>query len=161
MRNIGRHIIHASASPNSMDIGAKEIRQWHTKGNGWSDLGYHIIIRRDGALEWGRPFHKIGSHVQGHNADSIGTCLVGSGLKLSDFTPQQLATLRCVDMELRFRYPKITTHGHREYANKRCPGFNMSEMDWSVDEAEINTWDTIRRQFDEKYPKDNLTEEEK
>ena len=37
-----------------MDIGAEKIKEWHTKGNGWSDIGYHWVIRRDGTLDKGR-----------------------------------------------------------------------------------------------------------
>ena len=155
MRAITRHIIHASASPNSMDIGAKEIRTWHLQ-RGFNDIGYHIVVRRDGKLEWGRPFHKIGAHVAGHNSDSLGSCLVGSGLKISDFTPEQMSTLRCVDMELRFRFPDITTHGHREYANKSCPGFDMKEMAWTVESADINNWEYVREFFEGKYPKNTM-----
>lgn len=158
MREIKRHIIHASASPNTMDIGAKEIRRWHLE-RGFNDIGYHIVIRRDGTIEWGRPFHKIGAHVEGQNKDSIGTCLVGQGLHLTDFTPEQLSTLRCVDMELRFRFPTLTTHGHREYANKSCPGFNMSEMAWTIEAADINTWEKVRSVFELKYPKEQGGEE--
>lgn len=127
MRTIRRHIIHASATPNDRDVTAKDIDLWH-KQRGWSGIGYHNVIRRDGTLEMGRPIAKAGAHVAGHNADSIGTCLIGAGLALSDFTPEQLATLKRVYDDLSTHFPGITLHGHREYSNKSCPGFDIPEL---------------------------------
>lgn len=66
MRKIDRIVIHCSASPDNRDIGAEEIRQWH-KSQGWKDIGYHWVIRRDGTIEQGRKEFDIGSHVKGFN----------------------------------------------------------------------------------------------
>ena len=76
MRKINWLVIHTAATRPSMDIGVKEIRQWH-KAKGWSDIGYHYVIRRDGRVEKGRPESRVGAHVAGYNRDSIGICLVG------------------------------------------------------------------------------------
>ncbi len=46
-------VVHCAATPPSMNIGAAEIRKWHTD-KGWSDIGYHYVIRRDGTQEEGR-----------------------------------------------------------------------------------------------------------
>jgi N-acetylmuramoyl-L-alanine amidase len=127
MRKIERHIIHASASPNNRDIGVKEIASWH-KERGFNNIGYHYVIRRDGAIETGRPLEQVGAHVQGQNKGSIGTCLVGAGLSINDFTSFQLDALKRLHEEICIRFPNITLHGHREYANKSCPGFNIREL---------------------------------
>lgn len=130
VRKITRHIVHASASPNKLDIGVKEIDQWH-KQRGWKGCGYHFVIRRNGIVETGRPVEQVGAHVTGHNADTIGTCLVGAGTSLDDFTSAQKAALRHLDAALKKRFPGITTHGHREYANKLCPGFDIKDFSWN------------------------------
>lgn len=128
MRTIRRHIIHASATPNERDVDVTDIRRWHT-AKGWKDVGYHFVIRRNGVLENGRPVAEVGAHVQGHNSDSIGTCLVGAGVSLSDFTPAQLKTLKELHQRLAIQYPGITLHGHREFTqSKTCPGFNILEL---------------------------------
>jgi N-acetyl-anhydromuramyl-L-alanine amidase AmpD len=129
MRKINRLIIHTSASPNSLDVGVKEIREWHLQ-KGWKDIGYHFVIRRNGVLEKGRPIEQVGAHVAGHNADSIGICLVGEGTSLDYVTSAQAATLRRVVGDLKVLYPKATIHGHREYANKLCPGFDIKDFPW-------------------------------
>lgn len=132
MRDIKKIIIHCAATRPSMDVGVKEIRDWHIKGNGWSDIGYHGIIRRDGTLESGRPMDQPGAHTSGHNANSIGICLVG-GVKEdgktpeANFTPEQWATLKRVVLDLRKQFPGATIHGHSEFAQKACPSFNVQQ----------------------------------
>ena len=112
-----------------MDIGAEEIRRWHVDGNGWNDIGYHGVIRRDGVLESGRPLSVAGAHTSGHNADSVGVCLVG-GVKEdgktpeNNFTQAQWDALERVVRDLVRRFPGTTVHGHNEFAAKACPCFD-------------------------------------
>jgi len=49
----------------------------HQRGRGWTDVGYHYVIKRDGTLEAGRPLDVIGSDVKGLNNVSWGICLIG------------------------------------------------------------------------------------
>ena len=60
MRKINLIVIHCSDTYARMDIGVNEIRQWHLQ-RGFNDIGYHYVIRRDGAIEQGRPIEKPGS----------------------------------------------------------------------------------------------------
>ena len=136
MRRIDKIIIHCAATRPSTDVGVKEIREWHTlpkpRGNGWSDIGYHGVIRRDGTLESGRPMDQAGAHTSGHNANSIGICLVG-GVKEdgktpeANFTPEQWVTLERVVKDLVKKYPGATVHGHNEFAAKACPSFDVKK----------------------------------
>jgi len=129
MRDINQIVIHCSDTPAGMDIGAKEIREWHTapppKGNGWKDIGYHWVIRRDGSLEKGRPEDEVGAHVAGHNANSIGVCMVGGGHGVCNFTWQQWERLKTlIDRLLQF-YPNAAICGHRDLnPEKACPSFD-------------------------------------
>jgi len=142
MREINRIIVHCSATPPSMDIGADEIRDWHTKprpgGRGWRDIGYHFVIRRDGTREPGRDldkdgdiFEEVGAHARGHNTDSIGICLVGgidgAGKSEANFTFMQYITLSTIISEIRNFHGDIEVLGHRdlEGVNKDCPCFNV------------------------------------
>lgn len=132
MRKIDMLIVHCSATPPAMDIGAKEIREWHIKGNGWKDIGYHFIIRRDGRIEDGRPVAQAGAHVAGKNAHSIGVCLVGgvdtAKRPEANFTTAQWSALARLMRTLKAQHPKATIHGHNEFAAKACPSFNV--QDW-------------------------------
>lgn len=127
-------VVHCSATRPSMDVGAADIRKWH-KAQGWEDVGYHWVIRRNGKLEKGRAENLVGSHVKGYNHNSVGVCLVG-GVKQDDFTkpennftPEQFATLRKLLGELEIRYPQATIQGHRDFpkVGKACPSFSVKE----------------------------------
>ena len=69
-------VIHHSAS--SPDTSVETIRDWHTKGNGWADIGYHYFLEPYGIEKKGRPDSVVGAHVAWHNHDSIGICLAGN-----------------------------------------------------------------------------------
>ena len=137
-REIRRLIIHCAATKPQADIGASEIRRWHVEGRRWSDIGYHGVIRRNGALEAGRPIHRIGAHVLGQNRDSIGLCLVGGyGSSADDefeanFTPYQRVTLSgLIRAAQGFG---LSVHGHNEFAAKACPGFRVDAFLRSLSE---------------------------
>ena len=129
-------VIHCSATKPSMDIGADTIRKWHVEGNGWSDIGYHKVIKRNGAVENGRPLMAMGAHVKGKNAISIGICMVGGsdvdGKAEDNFTEAQWGSLRVVCSEMRRIFPGVTFHGHNEFANKACPSFDVQS--WATKE---------------------------
>lgn len=138
MRKITFGIIHCAATPPGMDIGAVEIRRWHVEDNGWADIGYHYVIRRSGAVEFGRDtdqdgdiWEEIGAHVAGHNADSLGICLVGGkDSRATDrfeqhFTHQQHLALSALMHGIQGALPGIRWMGHNQLAAKACPGFQV------------------------------------
>lgn len=120
--------VHCSATKPSMGIGVREIRQWH-KEQGWLDVGYHFIIRRDGTVEVGRPVSVVGSHVQGWNEKSVGVCLVGGiddkGKHSANFTPQQMNQLSTLLEDLTGMYPEADIKAHHDVAPKACPSFDL------------------------------------
>lgn len=126
-------VVHCAATPPTADIGAKEIRKWHTD-KGWQDIGYALVIRRSGTVEAGRPLDKVGSHVLGRNSDSIGVCLVGGidakGKSEVNYTPGQWAALRTTIKFLLAMYPGAQVTGHRDVIRpgdppKDCPCFDV------------------------------------
>lgn len=124
-------VIHCSATRPNLDIGVAEIRQWH-RDQGWTDIGYHYVIRRSGIVETGRPWADVGAHVQGYNAVSVGVCLAGgvnaSGSPEDNFTPEQWRSLKELVLKLKTKYPEAHVQGHRDFPNvkKACPSFNVS-----------------------------------
>lgn len=124
-------VVHCSATRPSLDVGVKEIRQWH-KNQGWEDIGYHYVIRRDGRVEKGRAENLVGSHVAGFNATSVGVCMVG-GVSQKDytvaennFTKEQFASLKTLLKTLSEKYPGAKVLGHRDFprVSKACPSFD-------------------------------------
>ena len=131
MRKIEKIIIHCSATPEGKDYTVAQIRDWHVRGNGWSDIGYHFVIDRYGVVHKGRPVEKIGAHTKGQNARSIGICLIG-GMDAENKRPKDTRTLAqrvaLVNLvkELKATYGEnVTVHGHNEFAAKACPSFNV------------------------------------
>lgn len=131
MRTINEIIVHCSASPEGLNVTAADIRRWHTAGNGWSDIGYHFVVRIDGTVEPGRPLAQPGAHCRGHNARSVGICYVGGlgadGRTPKDTrTPAQRAALLSLLRELKQQFPAAAIHGHRDFAAKACPSFDAT-----------------------------------
>lgn len=135
---ISRLIVHCSATSAAADIDAETIRKWHVEGNGWSDIGYNYVIKRDGTLENGRDRDgdgdvedEVGAHARGFNRGSIGVCLVGgvdeTGKAEANFTFKQYATLYSLCLNMHEKYPGIIICGHRDLPNisKDCPSFNV------------------------------------
>lgn len=126
-----RVILHCSATRPNSGVNASTIREWHLS-RGWQDIGYHFVILEDGTLERGRHLHLQGSHVQGHNADTVGICYVGGlgadGKPKDTMTKAQQDTFVGLWRALRLVYgDQLTLHGHNEYANKACPSFNVKK----------------------------------
>lgn len=120
--------VHCSATRPEQDIGVDTIRMWH-KQQGWLDVGYHFIIKRDGTVEEGRPVDVVGSHVKGWNSTSVGVCLVGGinakGAFDANFTPAQMSALRNKLAELKALYPQADIKAHHDVAPKACPSFDL------------------------------------
>lgn len=138
MREIDEIIIHATATNPSwmadkpVDDVVAEIRRWHVEERKWSDIGYHVVIHRDGAVGYGRPVERTGAHVGGRNKTTIGVSLVGGRGGIADgefsdnFTPEQEASLRQLIEDYKKKFPSITkVSGHNEYASKACPCFSV------------------------------------
>lgn len=114
-------VVHCSDTPDDRDIGAEEIHRWHRE-RGWDGIGYHDVIRRNGAIERGRPPYWQGAHVKGYNHRSVGVCLVGR----DRFSEYQMSALRALIYEYLIQYPSIKLVGHCDLDDsKTCPNFDV------------------------------------
>jgi len=143
MRKITDIVIHCSATKEGVDIDAAELEKWHKK-RGFKKIGYHYVVKLDGAVEEGRKEEEIGAHVEGHNATSIGVCYVGgldaNGKPNDTRTNSQKQSLESLLRDIRRRFPKATIRGHRDFSKdldkdgvvekhewmKSCPSFNAN-----------------------------------
>lgn len=118
-------IVHHTAS--TADLTAADVHRIHQQ-NGWSGIGYHLFIRKDGLIETGRPLEDVGAHTYGYNKDTIGVCLSGnfnveypSDAQLESAT--RLIGLLCQIYSLN---PDAgTVYGHRDFNATACPGDNL------------------------------------
>ena len=136
-RIINELIVHCSATPEGKDYSVEDIRADHRK-QGWSDIGYHYVIYRDGTVHTGRDVDLVGAHCAkgGHNQHSIGICYIGGVenkpnipyhlLKAKDTrTSEQKAALLSLLFDLKKLYPQAKIYGHKDFdSSKECPSFN-------------------------------------
>lgn len=151
-RRIDYIVVHCTASPEGQDMTVEDIRKIH-KANGWSDIGYHLVIYRDGTIHLGRDVDISGAHVSGYNPHSIGVVYVGGlendpkkaykDLKPKDTrTEAQKTALLSLLMDLRRLYPDAIIQGHRDFSPdlnhngiiepkewiKACPSFDAKRV---------------------------------
>jgi N-acetylmuramoyl-L-alanine amidase len=133
-RKITYIVVHSTATPEGKDYTVADIRKMH-KANGWSDIGYHYVIYRDGTLHEGRDVNISGGHARGYNSNSIGIVYIGGTsatekdkqghLKAKDTrTHEQKATLLRLLKDLRKLYPNAKIVGHRDLNATACPSFD-------------------------------------
>ena len=128
MRVITLIIIHCSATPEGKTLSAEDCRRDHMHHRGFSDIGYHYYVTRDGTIHRGRDDAKVGAHCQGHNAHSIGVCYEGGltvdGHPADTRTLLQRGSLLALLRELKKQYPLAFIVGHHDLTpQKSCPCF--------------------------------------
>lgn len=128
-RNIHTLFVHSTATKRARKVTRKDLYQWHVKERGWSDIGYHGMIHRDGTFQSLRSIDKDGAHAYRHNRNTIGVVMVG-GLSDShspeaNFTRAQFRTLKKVIAEQQGYYEGLKIKGHRDVGNTACPSFDV------------------------------------
>lgn len=130
MRKIKEIIIHCTATKEGEDVTVASIDAYH-RSKGWDGIGYHWVVYRDGSVHKGREESKVGAHCKGHNSISIGVCYVGGldseGEPKDTRTAEQKVAMKTLIATLKKRYPQASVNGHREFANKDCPCFDVKE----------------------------------
>jgi len=142
---IKRIVVHCTATREGQDVSAATIKGWHLK-QGWSDIGYHYVVRLDGRVEKGRPDTAVGSHVKGWNKGSIAIVYVGGldndGKAKDTRTPAQKKALKEIITRMRALHKNAPVMGHRDLSPdkdgdgvvekhewlKECPCFDV--RDW-------------------------------
>lgn len=122
-RAVSRVFIHCSASDHAHHDDVSVIKDWHVRGRGWSDVGYHYFITKAGVVQAGRPLEQVPAAQSSHNTGTIAICL--HGLEERNFTQAQFKALRNLCSEINEAYDgNVTFHGHNEVAAKACPVFD-------------------------------------
>ena len=122
-------VVHCTATRLSQRVSVEDIDRWH-KAQGWSGIGYHWYVDRDGHIFPGRSEREAGAHVIGYNHCSIGICYEGGldeqGNSADTRTPAQKAALLFIIKDLKQSYPNAIVLGHRDFpgVHKDCPCFD-------------------------------------
>lgn len=108
---------HAAA----VTCSAQQVDGWH-KSNGWSGIGYHYFVRKDGSVYRGRPEWALGAHVSGMNNCSLGICAEGDYDKERTMPDAQKSAIIILIKDVKSRYPNAKVVGHRDIGSSDCPG---------------------------------------
>lgn len=131
-------VIHCSATPESHAVTTAEITRWH-RNRHLRTIGFHYVIERGGNVELGRPLEKVGAHTPGHDANSVGICLVGGANEWDkpedNFTGSQKKSLKSLVYSLKCLYPEADVVSHRDLPKPlgatpwscHCPSFDVQE----------------------------------
>lgn len=145
MRKINYIVVHCSATREDRPFGIEELRKEYLR-RGFSDIGYHYYICRDGTVPPTRFIALASAHVKGYNKYSIGICYEGgldSEARPADTrTPLQCSAMRLLVAQLLYRFQgKVHACGHRDLnpnlngndmvepaeCTKPCPCFDVSK----------------------------------
>ena len=120
-------VIHHTGNPTDDDLSAKEIHTSHLM-QGWSGIGYHYVVRKDGSVELGRPYWAKGAHAEGCNWNSIGIHVSGN-FEIGEPTTEQIESLAYLVGYVADKYDISITpdhvKGHRDLMPTACPGENL------------------------------------
>ena len=121
IRNSTERIIlhHAAASQCNVD----DVDRWH-KQKGYSCIGYHFFIRKDGTIYRGRQENVVGAHAYQNNYNSIGICFEGDFEK-EQMTDTQVESGKELVAYLKNKYNISKVQKHSDVNNTSCPGKNF------------------------------------
>ncbi len=124
---IDKIISHISDSPYDHHDDISVIRQWHLE-RGFSDVGYHYFIKRNGEIQGGRSIKRRGADCLGQNYNSVGVCLHGMS---GDITQKQFKSLTELVIKLKIRIDGISEVGqHSDYDKRKpfCAGLDKDKI---------------------------------
>lgn len=120
-------VIHHTGNPTDDDLSAEEINASH-QAQGWTCIGYHYVIRKDGTIEEGRPHWTVGAHAYGENSHTIGIHVCGN-FEIGEPTQAQIESLAmllanvCDDYGLPIDKDHVVAH--RDLMATACCGENL------------------------------------
>lgn len=117
-------VLHHTGGAAGEDPDAAEIDGIHRR-LGWAGIGYHFLIRRDGAVEAGRPVLAVGAHAEGANHESVGVALCGNFCEDVPTNAQlESSAMLLALLSASFGFEPDAEHiaGHRDLAATACPG---------------------------------------
>ena len=112
-------VLHHSAGSGSV----QDIHAMH-QAQGWTGIGYHFYVRKNGRVYRGRPEDQIGTHTAHYNARSIGICFEGNFETDVMYEDQFRAGVELLE-DLLDKYGELPVYGHRDFNATACPGRNF------------------------------------
>lgn len=93
------------------------------KNNGWTCIGYHFYVRKDGTIYRGRQEDAVGAHAYGSNSTSIGICAEGN-FEIDIMPAEQKNSIIELLGYLKGKYGITKVLRHKDVNATACPGKN-------------------------------------
>lgn len=93
------------------------------KNQGWTCIGYHFYVRKDGSIYRGRREDAVGAHAYGSNTTSIGICAEGN-FETDVMSDAQKNAIKELVAYLKNKYGITTIKRHKDVNATACPGKN-------------------------------------
>lgn len=134
---------HAAAIKCTVD----QVDSWH-KARGWTCIGYHFFVRKDGTIYRGRPEDTIGAHASNNNSDSIGICAEGN-FEVETMPEAQKRALKELVSYLKKKYNITVVQRHRDIGQTDCPGKNypFKEIAEGINTTQYSAGDIVETKF--------------
>lgn len=131
-------IVHDSHSPADAEK-PLDVLRWKGRKMGLLEIGYHLIIDRDGCVHRIRDVLCVGSHCPGYNHTSVGVCLIGGlgdkGRHEDNFTANQRTSLTFIAEAFLRQWPMLATvsghnelRGYKNVGRPKCPSIGMDSV---------------------------------
>jgi hypothetical protein len=126
---------HSLTKQGSADAFAR----YHVLTNGWSQMGYHYVINRDGTIEWCADWTDVTPHVGNYNKHYLGICFVGD-FRYQEPTEEQYKAfyelIPFLRKQTKLPLPVTCILGHQElpaYGWKQCPALDMDALRGNIE----------------------------
>lgn len=128
-------VVHYSSV--SKDQTVRSIQNFHMDTNGWRDIGYNWLVTVDGRVWEGRQhtWSAIGAHVENHNTENIGVCMIGTNADVTDAAKRSIRWL--YDQACVLAGKTLAKRYHSQYAPTSCPGDNL--RNWVIAGMPVTT----------------------
>lgn len=116
--------IDADATPEDEASAMRGVETFHVEERGWAGLGYNFVVFQSGRVYEGRGWGQSGAHTRGMNRRSHGVAFAVDGDEHA-LTPAAVYACRyLLDQGVRSGDldPDFEIYGHRDFADKSCPG---------------------------------------
>jgi N-acetylmuramoyl-L-alanine amidase len=136
-REVTEIIVHWTETYTNKNIGSEEIEEYQ-KSLGLESIGYHLVIRRDGSIQRGRPFSSEGEHTASRNKYTLGVVFVGginapSGtenpenfISVKSLTVSQFKSFDAICRAFYSKVPSGQIIGHNDIDDEEeDPGFDV------------------------------------
>ncbi|MBU5311475.1 N-acetylmuramoyl-L-alanine amidase [Tissierella carlieri] len=130
---------HSSFKGNNHIAMQQSMKDFHTKSNGWSNIGQHLTLFPDGTWLTGRPFNIAPASIKNWNTGALAVEMVGNfdipgtgvenNLGYDKLESKQKEEMLKLIKYFIYKYGESSIKFHREGpgANKTCPGTSLDK----------------------------------